>query len=103
MPAFLSGLVGSFAGWLGQWFSKKAALALAASAAFIGLTLTMWAAMKALIVGIEAALPAAIQTGVAQVIPSNLPMALSVIVSAKVARAVYEWHVENLKIMSYIT
>lgn len=103
MPAFLANLVGSFAGWLGQWFSKKAALAIAASAAFIGLTVAMWAGMKALIVGVEMTLPTAIQSGVAQVIPANLPVALSIVVSAKIARVVYEWHIENLKIMSYIT
>lgn len=103
MPAFLANLVGGLAAWLGQWFTKKAALAMAASAAFIALTVAMWAGLKALIVGVEMTLPVALQGGIAQVIPANLPMALSIIVSAKIARTVYEWHVENLKIMSYIT
>lgn len=103
MPAFLAGIFSSLVTWFGQWFSKKVAMAAAASATFIALTVAMWAAMAAFISGLAYSMPDWLSAGIAQVIPANLAPCVSALVAARVARAVYEWHVENLKIMSYIT
>ena len=41
MPAFLSGLFGSIVAWLGQWFTKKVAMAVAASGTFVALSVNL--------------------------------------------------------------
>lgn len=75
----------------------------AAAATFVTLTLAMWGVMIAAITALSYSMPSWLSSGIAQVIPANLPACVSALVSARLARAIYEWHVENLKIMSYIT
>lgn len=103
MPALLMGLFGSLIGWLGQWFTKKVAIGIAASAAFVAMTVGMWAICFGGIAALKATLPDVVQLAAAQVIPSNVPACISAYISARMAKTFYDWNVENLKIMAYIT
>lgn len=101
MIQFLVGILGSLAGFFGQWMTKKAAMGTAALASFAALTVGFWAALKALIAGVLVAAPAFCE--LSWLVPSNTSACVAVAVSATVVRAVYDWHVENIKVLSYIT
>ena len=100
MP-FIAALFGSLAGFFGQWMTKKMALGAAALAALAGLTGGLWVALKAVIAGVLVAAPSACELG--WLIPGNATTCLSVAISATVVRAIYDWHVQNIKVLSYIT
>lgn len=100
MP-FLAALLGSFAGFFGQWMTKKAALGTAALASIAGLTVGFWLGLKALMVGVLVAAPALCE--LSWLIPSNTAGCVAVMVSSTVVRAVYDWHIQNIKVLSYIT
>ncbi|MBN8781353.1 DUF5455 family protein [Thiobacillus sp.] len=99
---FLASLLGSLAGFFGKWMTKKLAIATAAVALFATMTLAMVVALSALISGINAAVPATI-CQLTSLIPDNGPAVLSAVISAKLIRFTYDWHTENLRLMSYIT
>jgi len=103
MIAILQGLFGSLAGFFGQWMVKKTAMATAAVTVAIALTLAMAATITALLSGFVAVLPSWLGTGLDMVIPGNLPVMVAAVISARTARFIYEWNMENLKIISYIT
>lgn len=100
MP-FLAALLGSFAGFFTQWMTKKAAMGTAALASIFALTLGFWAALKALMTSVLVAAPALCE--MSWLIPSNASLCVAVCVSATVVKAVYDWHVQNIKVLSYIT
>lgn len=103
MITFLQSLFASLAGFFGQWLAKKTAMATAAVGVSIALTLSLAAALKGLLLGFVAVLPSWMATGFDAIIPGNFPVMVAAVISAKVARFIYDWNMENLKIISYIT
>ncbi|WP_137940348.1 DUF5455 family protein [Chitinivorax sp. B] len=103
MPAFLMGLFGGLATWLGQWLTKKTAIGVAAVAAFTSMTVTMWSVCMGAIAALKYSLPDPVMAVAGQVLPSNLPACVAAYIAARMARAFYDWNVETLKIMSYVT
>lgn len=101
MIAFLASLLGSLAGFFGQWMTKKAAVGAAALSALAALTLGFWVALKGLMAGVLVVAPSFCE--MSWLIPSNAAACVAVAVSATIVRAVYDWHVENIKVLSYIT
>lgn len=99
--AFLASLLGSLAGFFGQWMTKKAALGTAALASIAGLTIGFWAALKALATGVLVVAPSV--CALSWMIPDNADTCLAVSLSAMLVRAVYDWHIQNIKVLSYIT
>lgn len=97
------GLVQSLLTILGVSLAKKAVYAATAAAALLALTTAFIAVVKALLYGIVATLPAWAATGAALLLPSNLSACISAILAAKIARWIYDYHVETLKLVSYIT
>ena len=100
MP-FLAALFGSFAGFFTHWMTKKAAMGTAALASILALTLGFWAALKAMMQGVLVAAPAFCE--MSWLIPSNAVACVAVSVSATVVKAVYDWHIQNIKVLSTIT
>lgn len=100
MP-FLATLFGSLAGFFAQWMTKKAALGTAALAAVAVLTVGFWAALKGIATSVLVVAPALCP--LSWLMPSNTGACIAAIVSALLVRAVYRWHIENIKILSYIT
>jgi hypothetical protein len=96
-----SGIVGFFA----QYLTKKVALGAAAVAVIAGLTISMVAAAKLLVIGVLVTVPqsAALVQGFNMVMPSNFIVCLAAIASAHTGIALYKWNMENVKILSYIT
>lgn len=101
MIQFLAGILGSLAGFFGQWMSKKAALGTAALASMLALTLAFWGAIKAAASAVLVAAPALCE--LSWLLPSNTAACLSAVIGARIVRAVYDWHIENIKVLSYIT
>lgn len=101
MIQFLAGILGSLAGFFGQWMTKKAAIGSAALAALAAFTIGFWVALKALMMGVLVAAPSICE--LSWLIPDNAAACVSVCISATIVKAVYDWHVENIKVLSYIT
>lgn len=96
-------LVTSIVSYIGLQLSKRAIFATAAVAAFLGLTSACIVAIKALAMGIVYALPGWMAPSIGMLLPSNLAACIGALVGAKVAVAIYRYHVETLKLVSYIT
>jgi len=106
MPIFatlVASLFGSLASFFGLQMAKKTLFAAAAIAAGLVLTLAMFAAIKGLLAGIAYAFPTWALGWFVAIIPSNALACAGAIIAAKMARFVYDYNMENIKIASYIT
>lgn len=99
----LVGLTSTVLTWFGLQLGKKTIYATAAVAAGLALTSACILAIKALTVGIVYALPGWMSGAIGAMIPGNAPACIGAIVGAKVAVWIYQYQMENLKIVSYIT
>jgi hypothetical protein len=97
------GLVTSAASFFGLQLSKKVLFAATAIASFLSLTATFVAVVHGLLAGISHTMPSAMANAFALFMPDNLSACISAVFAAKVARWIYDYHVETLKIASYIT
>ncbi len=100
MP-WLINLVGSLAGFFGIQLAKKTALITVMLAASVALTLALAVAITNLLGGITAALPTDLSAGAA-FLPSNTSACISAVLTAKVARFIYDWNMKNLEMASSI-
>lgn len=100
--AALSTFLASIAGFFATWLTKKAALAAAAVSVFSGLFVTFALVITGLVASLSATLPAWAAGGV-MFLPDNLAVCISALISAKLARLAYDYHVTMLKVVSYIT
>ena len=106
MPLFATlvvSLFGSIASFFGLQMAKKTLFATAAIAAGLILTLAMFAFIKGLLGGIAYAFPSWAGGWFAAIIPSNAAACIGAILAAKMARFVYDYNMENIKLASYIT
>jgi len=97
------GLVTSVVSWFGLQLAKKTVFATAAVAAFLALTAACVIALKAAAIGIVYALPGFMAPSIGMLLPPNLTACIGALMSAKTAVMIYRYHVENLKLVSYIT
>lgn len=88
--------------FFGAYLSKKVALAAAAVGIMTGLYVAFWAAIVALGYGLSVSLPGWAVKG-AMFLPGNTASCISIVITAKLARMVFDYHRENLKLASYIT
>lgn len=102
IAGFFVTLVTSVLGYFGQKLAGKALYTAAAIAACVSLTVALTLFIKGLIAGIVYASPAWLADG-AMFIPSNAAFCISAVLSAKAAKFVYEWNMQNLKFAAYIT
>jgi len=106
MPLFATlvvSLFGSIASFFGLQMAKKTLFAAAAITAGLILTLAMFAFIKGLLYGIIYQFPPGVGGWFAAVIPSNAIACVGAVLAAKMARFVYDYNMENLKLASYIT
>ncbi|WP_366943193.1 DUF5455 family protein [Zhongshania sp.] len=94
---FLSGIAIEIASFFLKWFSKKTAMQLTIVASVGGLTITVFLAIKTLILGISIVAPAEFAQGMSLIIPTNLPICLSSIVSANTIRWLWIWKVHFIE------
>jgi len=101
--SFLVSVFGSLFGFLAQHVTKKVALGaavLAVSAALLG---GFYLAIKALVVGLSFTVTNQyLLMGFYMVWPSNAELALSAVISAKVAAFLYRVHSDNLRAVSSV-
>lgn len=100
---FFVSLAAGIITYFGKEVSKKTLFATAAVAAFVALTVAFVVAVKALAVGVVYALPAWAGPYIGMLLPTNLAVCLGALISARLALAIYRYHVETLKLVSYIT
>jgi amino acid transporter len=99
----LVSLVTSVVGYFGAKLSQKTIFATAALAAFVALTSACILAIKAIAMAIVFALPGWAAPWIGMLLPGNTAACIGAIVAARTAVTIYRYHVEGLKIASYIT
>lgn len=99
--AWLVGLIGNVAAFLGISLAKKTLYLAAAIASSIALTVALSAAIQGSLSSIVYALPTWATTG-AMFLPTNLSPCLAALISAKFARFVYDWNMRNLEMAASI-
>lgn len=101
MPLFLAAIFSSLLDFFLKYFTKKTALGLAAVGIFSAMTLGLAGLLSGLLLGITVAFPSSCYFTL--LIPTGTSAMISAVISGHIARWAYDWHVENLRIMSYIT
>lgn len=96
MGAWLGALFSGLAGLITQWLANKTVFATAVVAGFLALTTAFTAAMGAIASTVSGSLPSW-AIGVGYLIPDNAAACFSAIVSARIARWIYDYHKEVLK------
>lgn len=97
------GLVSAVLSYVGAHLAKKTVFALAAVAAALSLTAAFVFVIKGLLAGMSLVLPDWAVVGAAMFLPSNTALCISALISARVARWIYDYHMETLRLVSYIT
>ena len=98
---WLGSLLGSIAGFFGLSLAKRSVFAAATIAASSALLLTFALVIKNSISALVYVLPDWAAGG-AMFLPSNLPLCVSAIITAKLAFLFYQYNLTNLKIISTI-
>jgi len=98
LAAWFGSLFASTVSFLALYITKRVAIVLVAIAAIIAMTASFIAAIEALLVGIAVATPAEISIAASWFIPSNATTCLSIILSAYLARWVYEWQIKIIQL-----
>lgn len=97
--SWLAGLIGNLAALLGLSLAKKTIFLAAAIAASISITLAFAYSIKAMVLTVVVDLPAWAATG-AMFLPSNTGLCISLVISAKIARFIYDWNMSHLRMAS---
>lgn len=102
MPLLASWLTSLFAGlasWFAGFMTMRAAFIAAGIATFGGMVATLYGVMAALVSTAAYAFPSGglIATGIWLFVPDNTPAALSIMIAADTALALFFWQNVNLK------
>ncbi len=84
-------------GFLAVYITKKVAVTLAALAMVITITTALWAALAALAGGIAVSLPSEVNLAMGWIVPANIKECLSVYMTARLARFVYDVKMQGIK------
>jgi len=105
LGALLSGLFASLASFFATFLTKKVAFGAAALAVFAAVTVVFMAVIATSINVSLAALspPTWFLVGFNLFMPTNFVPCVSAIIGAYVALVAYRYHVETLKIISFVT
>lgn len=98
--SFFSSIIAFFA----QWFTRKVAIAAAAGAVFTGLTAALYGGLSLILQGVSYSLPNYPGVSIAMWVaaPPNLPIAISAVLGAEAAIALYCWNVKMLKLIATV-
>lgn len=89
IASFIAALFGNIIGWFAALMGKKVSAALIAVGLIVTLTTAFWALIKTLIDGIAVAAPTELTIAASWVIPDNVSICLSAVISAKIARYIF--------------
>ena len=102
LVGFLGALFAHLVSFLAQWFTLKTAMQLGIVAAVVSLTVGVFLAIKSLLLGIAIVAPPEFGHAMSLIMPSNLPLCVSAIVSAHVVRWVWIWQVHFIEMYASI-
>lgn len=102
LAAFLGTLFAQMVAFFAQWFTVKTAMQLGIIAAVVTLTVGLFAFIKSLMFGIAVVAPPQFAQAMSMIIPNNLPLCFSAIVSAHVVRWVWIWQVHFIEMYATI-
>lgn len=102
LVAFLSSLFAQIVAFFTQWFSVRTAMQLGIISIVSGLTVLLFASIKALMAGIVVIAPPSFNQAMSLIIPSNLPICFSALVSAHIVRWVWIWQVHFIEMYAGI-
>jgi hypothetical protein len=102
LAAFLGTLFAQMVAFIAQWFTVKTAMQLGIVTAVVSLTAGMFLAIKSLLLGIAIVAPPEFGHAMSLIIPNNLPLCFSAIVSAHVVRWVWIWQVHFIEMYATI-
>lgn len=106
MQIFAALLV-KFVAWLATvfalHFSRRVALMIAVTAAFVGLLGALTLAIKTAIVALSATLPPVVLVGLSMAIPNNFPVVMAAMFSCWFAASIYILGRDYLKLWASIT
>lgn len=102
LAAFFGGLFAQLVGFLAQWFTVKTATQLGIVTAVVTLTVGLFVAIKTLLFSIAIISPPEFGQAMSLIIPNNLPICMSAIVSANVVRWVWIWQVHFIEMYASI-
>lgn len=101
MP-YIAGLIGalftSIFGFFVEHMAKRLAVVLTVVAGIALFVVGFFAAILAVIGGLNSVVPPGMSMALSWVVPENLPLIISTILTARVLRWAYEW---NVKIIQY--
>lgn len=100
MPAFFMGLFGSLVSYFAEYLTKKIAIRAAAIAAFTGATLTFASLIKGLVVAIAYSPAGDVLCKMSWLFPSNVGVCVSSVISAMLARWLFDQSVARIKFMA---
>jgi len=93
LAAFIGGLFSGLIEWFAKFFTKKVAFQFAVVASILSITAVFSAVIWGLYAAIEVAAPVGVSCGIGLIVPFNAVPAVSVILSARIIRWVYEWKI----------
>lgn len=102
LAAFFGSIFAQIVAFFVQWFTVKTATQLGIVAAVVSLTVGLFAVIKTLMVGIAIIAPPMFIQAMSLIIPSNLPVCFSAIVSAHIVRWVWIWQVHFIEMYASI-
>lgn len=97
LASVLGALFGGLLTFFAQFLTKKLALTAAFVTASLGLFGVFFSVIWGLMQGINFAAPPELGMALSFIVPSNAPACLSVILSAHVARWIYDWNTRVLQ------
>lgn len=98
LAGVIAGLFTAIVSFFLKYFSKRLSVVLVGIAFIATLTTTFLAAISSLLSGLAYAMPSEVSTIINWVVPNNLSLCVSAIVTAHVLRWVYEWNVKIVQL-----
>lgn len=88
---WLGGLIATFAGFLAQWFGRRAAIRLSIITAMLSFLGIFIAAVNAAVSGLSVVLPSAVVIGASWFMPDNINACISACISVRLAKYIYDY------------
>lgn len=98
LATFLGGIFTKLVEGFGTFFTRRLAIVLAAITALVALTTAFMTLLSGMVSLLIPAFPPWLSGGLGHILPSSWPLIVSTVISAQVARWVYEWNVKVVQL-----
>lgn len=98
LAAVIAGIVSSVFSYAAKFISKRVAVVLVAIGLIAASTTAFIALVNSLVSSLSVVVPPFLSLAVSLVVPDNTAACVSVLISARIARWVYEW---NVRVIQY--